>query len=164
MSLITSAGLKEVLHYHPETGIFTWNVQPHKRIALGSRAGCLKANGYIYIKIDGKAYLAHRLAWLYVNGEWPVNEIDHVNVVSSDNRIENLRGATSSENKHNKLISQITVSGFLGVCRKGKRWQAQIELASKKHYIGLFDTPEEASAAYWGVKKIYHPSSPSRAT
>jgi hypothetical protein len=95
--------LTSVLHYTPETGEFLWNL-PRPKIRVGQRAGYKKKNtGYIYIEIDGKSYSAHRLAWFYVTGTFPKKQIDHINRNRSDNRYENLREATNSQNKANSI-------------------------------------------------------------
>ena len=110
------------------------------------------------IRIDGKGYQAHRLIWLYVNGAWPVNEIDHVNGVRNDNRISNLREVTNSQNLQNQRKPSLNnTSGFLGVSAYGGKWLAQIKLSGKKQHIGYYDTPAEAHAAYIAKKREIHP-------
>ena len=92
--MITQEELKELLDYNPETGLFTWNV--YNNIKNKTTAGTFN-DGYIQIKIKQKIYQAHRLAWLYVYGEWPKGQIDHINGIRDDNRIENLRDVTNRE-------------------------------------------------------------------
>ena len=144
---ITQAELKSILSYDPETGEFTWLVS-HKM--AGKKAGTPTDSGYVQIGINGKVYIAHRLAWFYVYGEFPTNEIDHINGVRNDNRIENLRESSSSQNKCNTGISRVNTSGFKGVswhAISGK-WQVHIGVGKKKKYLGLFPTAELASGAY----------------
>src|SRR5436190_23425691 len=95
--MLTQEKLKEVLDYDPETGLFTSRVSRGGRPA-SARAGCVTTKGYIKLSLCQKRYYAHRLAWLYVYGEWPSKQIDHINCVTDDNRIANLREATSAQN------------------------------------------------------------------
>jgi len=125
------------LNYDPDTGIFTWK--------NGRRAGTAMNRGYRRIAFNRKLYLEHRLAWFLTHGKWPIYSIDHINCDRTDNRINNLREATRAEQGYNKPSSNPT--GFKGVRRHGNKFRADIKLA-KKTYLGLFDTPEEAHAAY----------------
>lgn len=141
--------LLERMHYDHETGLFTWlkNVGGQKG-KKGMIAGSLKIQGYVDIRFNGSIYKAHRLAWFYHYGKWPDGEIDHINGVKSDNRISNLRLATRAENLRNIGRRNKNTSGYKGVSRVGNKWQARITANMKKIYIGLFDTREEAYAAY----------------
>jgi hypothetical protein len=98
---LTQQRLHELLHYDPSTGAFTWRVAPNRRIIAGSVAGVTETNGYRRIRIDGRQYGAHRLAWLYMHGEFPPNDIDHINRTRDDNRSTNLRAVTRKENMTN---------------------------------------------------------------
>ena len=89
--MITQKHLKEILDYNTETGIWTWRVNQARRIKIGQRAGTIISDGHRHIGISGKFYKAHRLAWLYMTGEFPKDEIDHINGVPDDNRWCNLR-------------------------------------------------------------------------
>lgn len=141
--------LKMLLEYFPEIGEFRWKIQKGSRALVGSIAGTLcKDKGYIRIDVLGKQYPAHRLAWLYMTGEWPKNHIDHKNLSKVDNRWINLREATPSENKANSKIRPDNTSGFKGVSKFGKKWKAQCSANGIHTYLGLFDTPELASLAY----------------
>lgn len=95
--------LKHILSYIPETGKFYWKIAKSSKTIVGKEAGTLHPNGYIYIRIDGFGFRAHRLAWFYVYKEWPKLEIDHINQIKTDNRICNLRDVTSKENQNNKI-------------------------------------------------------------
>ena len=158
-ALIKQEYLKEILEYEQETGIFTWvklakNVH---NIHIGDIAGCLdKRNGYISIRINNKKYRAHRLAWLYVIGNWPEFEIDHINHIRNDNRFENLRD--TDKNRWNKSEQKNNTSGYVGVVldKPTKKWQAQIQVNGKCIYLGLFTDIEEASQAYQEAKEKYH--------
>ncbi|MCK9994454.1 MAG: hypothetical protein Dbin4_02974, partial [Alphaproteobacteria bacterium] len=101
MAELTQSRLKELLHYDPDTGVFTRRVQTSSNARVGDVAGCLHPEGYRHIQIDGKRYAAHRLAWLYMTGEWPTNQLDHLNGVRDDNRWGNLREATHGQNQQN---------------------------------------------------------------
>ena len=118
--------------------------------AVGDEAGHIGPNGYRHIRIDYESHLAHRIAWLYINGEWPPDQIDHINTDKLDNRISNLRPATASLNGSNRGPDRDNRTGLKGVYynQAAKRWMAQIRCQKKSHYLGLHDTPEEAHAAY----------------
>lgn len=93
--MITQEELKEYLHYDPLTGDFNWTIGK-RGLKVNSKAGSMNDQGYVIIRINNIRYRAHRLAWLYVYGHFPINEIDHINGVRSDNRIENLRDAIAA--------------------------------------------------------------------
>lgn len=143
--MITCDQLKSLLHYEPETGLFT-RLTEHGRWHVGDLCGWANGNGYVRLEIAGGRYHAHRLAWLYVHGEWPENNIDHIDGDRSNNRIANLRVANPSQNIANSRKRK--ASEFKGVSRRHKRWVAQITLNYKSLYLGTFNTPEEAHAAY----------------
>jgi len=157
--MITQEQLKQVLHYDQETGFFTWRSFRNGRAVAGSLAGSL-ANGYLQIRLFGKSYLAHRLAWLYVHSKWPVGSLDHIDTDGFNNRISNLREATDSENGQNRQRPQVNnESGFLGVFQlKGrKNWRAQIRINRRQIYLGVFKTATEAHEAYVAAKRELHP-------
>jgi hypothetical protein len=159
MSELTQERLKELLHYNPETGIFTNLTQRGKSIKIGGVAGC-KDKGYVRIEIDYKTYQAHRLAWLYAYGEFPEKFIDHMNEIRDDNRIINLRLATRQENYHNiSTPNKNNASGFRGVCwhKFSRTWRSQIRVNGKDKYLGDFDTAEQASESYLAAKRELHP-------
>ena len=152
---ITQILLRQHLKYTPETGKFIW--------LKGRRAGCPAGskgtNGYIKIQLLGVCCLAHRLAWLYVHGEFPANYIDHINGVKSDNRISNLRDATASENRQNQRRGNIgTKSGLLGVYPSGRKWMAMIHVNHQHRYLGTYDSKEEAHEKYLEAKRVHHPA------
>ena len=155
---LSAARLRTVLHYDPETGIFTRrvNVGPVK---VGDVAGSLHHKGYSFISIDGTVYASHRLAWLYVYGAWPVNEIDHINAVKNDNRIQNLRDVSHSGNQQNTATRADNSSGFKGVSfhKSAQHWRARITVQGRQIHIGYFDTPEAAGLAAQSARKQLHP-------
>lgn len=152
---LTADQLRRRLNYDPATGIFTWrhrdDVLPRVNTRLaGKAAGCPDGQyGYISIRVMDRLYQAHRLAWLYMTGEWPSHLVDHRDMDPANNRWSNLRAATKSENMMNQRAPRHNTSGFKGVTwnAKEKRWQAQIQLDGKNHYLGSFLTPEEAKVA-----------------
>ena len=150
---ISQARVKEVLHYEEESGVFTWKVRKCQRMRAGDVAGYISPNGYLVIRVDGRLYKGHRLAWLYVYGSYPSCDIDHINLIRSDNRIDNLRLATRSQNIQNTNKRSDNKSGYKGVSwdKKSKKWRSQIVCNGKKTCLGLFDNPADAHDAY--VKK-----------
>lgn len=156
--LISHQELLRVLDYNELTGIFTWRESTAMLVKVGDMAGSTnKTTGYTSIKIGWKRYPAHHLAWFYVHGSWPAEQIDHRNRVRSDNRIKNLREATNSQNQQNRAIESPCKSGLRGVCKRGNRWTAEIMANKKRIRLGSFKTPEEAGAAYLNAKRELHP-------
>jgi hypothetical protein len=160
--MLTQARLMEVLDCDPETGIFTWQIQPGSRSDMvGKRAGYNGPGRYRSITVDGVGYLEHRLLWLYVHGKFPADQLDHINMNKSDNRIENLREATNSQNQRNRKSRKGSDGwGRLKGAQwnhRDKRWVAQAALDNgKTTYLGSFDTEAEAHAAYCeAAKKCY---------
>jgi hypothetical protein len=160
---LTQERLKEVLNYCPESGVFVWIGKTAGQRKFGNVAGTTSVSGYRDIKVDGTLFRAHRLAWLYVYGEFPPDQIDHINREKADNRLVNLRAVTQSENQHNSNLKITNKSGFKGVCyhKNNKKWCAQIRLNSVSKNLGYFASPEAAGAAYLAAQKIYHPTCPA---
>lgn len=155
--MLTADRLRAVLSYDPDTGLFLRRTK-----GIGRPMTCSPGkHGYVRIKVDGCQHLAHRLAWLYMTGEWPAGVIDHRNGNGADNRWMNLRDVTVSVNLQNqqKATAQNT-NGLLGahVLRRGGtvRFQSQIRVNGRRLYLGIFDTPEEAHAAYLAAKRRLH--------
>ena len=147
--MISQADLKTILHYDPETGLFTRLHKNGRRWRIGDVAGC-KARGYIVIRTSAtELYRAHRLAWLYVQGMCP-KFIDHINGVKDDNRIANLRPTNKAGNAYNSPTPANNTSGFKGVsfhAQSGK-WAAKTQFRGRYIHLGLFDVKEDAAAAY----------------
>lgn len=160
---LTAARLREVLHYEPATGIFTWARPTGRRTKPGDIAGSAEGRGYWAIRIETERYKAHRLAWLYQYGEWPQGDLDHINGDRCDNRITNLREASRSTNIQNlRTAKSHNRSGFLGVIldlskKTSKRYTARIVYGGRQHSLGYYDTPEEAHAVYLEAKRKHHP-------
>jgi len=138
---LTQKRLKEVLHYDPSTGRFTWIKPTNKRISIGSIAGRLdKSNGYINIGIDGRKYGAHRLAFLYMTGQLPQDQVDHISHNRADNRWRFIRQATNLKNGKNIKLRSDNLSGHLGVNwnKAVKKWVVRISVDRKSIYLGVF--------------------------
>jgi len=150
----------EVLRYDPESGVLERKLPSGEWRVCGHRPTCL---GYGYVKVAGKRYLSHRLIWLLVNGAWPAHDIDHIDRDKMNNRLENLRAVTRTENQHNHGIHSDNASGYLGVSFQQSRnkFRADIRLNNRNIYLGLYPTAEEAFLAYMHAKIKYHPSSPA---
>ena len=146
MKKLTLDRLKEALAYDADTGYFTWRIKhAHARTIAGAK----DYYGYCVIRIDGVLYKAHRLAWLYTYGEWPVKSLDHKNQVKNDNRISNLREVTASENMHNIQLRSNNKSGVSGVVWRSDRnkWNARIKVGYKNFNLGLYADMADAIKA-----------------
>lgn len=152
--------LRRTIRYIPETGEFFW-LEHRRGLTAGTPAGYAPEKGYRLIVINGQGYMGHRVAWAIVTGSWPTYQIDHRNGCPSDNRWDNLREATSSQQRANSRRTKNAKSPYRGVAfsqdaRRKKPWAATLELKGKTVYLGRYETPEEASAAYQaGVKKHF---------
>jgi len=166
--MLSQSELKSLLHYDPETGLFTHLYRPvthylHKSWNTrwaGKQAGFVNKLGYIPIFLNHKLYLAHRLAWLYVYGYFPAVHIDHIDRNPSNNKISNLRLATRSENMQNiSLCQNNNTTGFLGVSTRKdiNKYRASIRVNKKYIHLGYFYTPEAAHEAYLIAKRKHHP-------
>jgi len=150
--------LMESLHYDPETGIFT-HLKNNGKAKIGQPAGCLDSVGYRVIVVGGKPRKAHRLAWLYMTGEFPEDYIDHINHAKDDNRFVNLREATPAQNaEHKRTFSAHGIKGIHYVPKSSARnpWRAIIEYERKTVHLGMFKTAEEAGEAYKKAALKYH--------
>ena len=166
-ALLTAEQVRKMFDYNPETGEFIRKVRMGSNMP-GTRADRLKYTGYLVVVIGRKEYRAHRLAWLYYYGKWPDNEncyIDHINGNPTDNRITNLRLATSLSNSHNRKVHSNTSSGIMGVCKDkaSGKWKAYISMDKyntktkrfKVKHLGLYSTFEGAVNARKEAEKKY---------
>lgn len=157
---MTQDELKRTLSYDPSTGIFRWRVEK-KGYSIGDIAGKPIASNekYIQIVIGGHVYAAHRLAWLYVYGEWPTLYVDHINRVRDDNRIENLRLATHSQSSQNRSLHRNNTSGVKGVSfnKVSQKWSAYINVNRRFKNLGLFEKFEDAVVARKNAEIEFHP-------
>ena len=143
---VTQARLHELFHYDGEKLI--WKVSTSNRIKVGRAAGSVNNNGYKTAQVDGQNYLAHRLIWLYCFGHLPRGQIDHINRIRDDNRIENLRDVSHTENMRNCKKQKNNKSGITGVRwhSASKKWAANIYIGNKEIHLGLFDCKWKAAS------------------
>mgnify|MGYP006297276705 CR=1 FL=1 len=157
--LVTQEDLKTLLSYDEDLGIFTWIAKPTRNIVVGARAGS-KDNGkqYRYIRINGKLYAEHRLVFLYLYGEWPPCQVDHINGVRDDNRISNLRLAPNNQadNMQNIRMHSDNLVGAKGVSKLRDKFRARICVGYKTLHLGTFSTAAEATSAYETAAKKHH--------
>lgn len=155
--MLTQAQLQLLFHYDPNTGVFTREIN-HGKSKKGSTPTGLSPGGYLRISIKNRYYMAHRLAWLYVNGEWPNSIIDHINCNKLDNRLCNLREANRSQNAMNVYIYKNNISSFKGVGfhKATGKFRARCQANKKRVFIGYFDTAEEANEAYKAFANTHH--------
>jgi len=146
--------LKQLLLYDPLTGNITWK-RNHFSMKAGQIAGAVDDRGYRRISIKGKSHLAHRIAWVFISGDWPINQIDHINGNKDDNRAMNLRDVTNRANiinsyKHRN--GKLPGATYLKRLKQRKHpWQAQIRIDGKQTFLGCFATKEDANKAYMKV-------------
>ena len=160
-NILTQARIKELLHYDPTTGIFTRRVAPRYG-AVGDTFGLSLSRGYLVGTLDGRMYKTHRLVWLYVHGQWPANQIDHINHVTTDNRVDNLRDVTCAQNHQNRKRHTCSSSGYLGVNwhKRDCKWQAHIELDGTRHHLGYYAELNDAIEARKSAEYTFHPTRP----
>jgi len=154
--MITAERLREALNYDPETGVFTWRIDTG-RYPPGMVAGTLRSDGYRYIKVDGRGYLAHRLAWLHTTGTWPAQQIDHRDGDRANNRLGNLREATNAQNAANSRLNagKLLPKGVFYRASSG-RYLANIRHGGKLRHLGTFTTAEQAHRAYQHAANMLH--------
>jgi len=157
MANVTQDRLKELVHYDPVSGVFTRIKDAGPNAKAGEVLGKSKPQGRSRVCIDGKFYLLHRLAFLYMTGAMPEDEVDHINRDPSDNRWENLRPATRAENCHNIGVPSHNTSGLKGASFDKARnlWQAGIKVNGRRIALGRYETAEEAHAAYVKAAEKY---------
>lgn len=161
MSNITQDQLKKILNYNSETGVFIWlhrgrdqfssdlNCSMFNSRYSGKEAGSINTKGYMKITIAPNLHSAHRLAWLYVYGELPDGQIDHINGDKTDNKISNLRCVSNEINCKNQSLAKNNTTGILGVhfSSTSRRWIARINAGGNRQYLGCFSTLLDACSA-----------------
>jgi len=154
--MVSREYISTLLRYDPETGDLYWRVTKSAKAVAGQKAGSVNQHGHVNLQIDKKMYAAHQIVFLLHHGYIP-KEIDHINRVKTDNRIENLRPCTSTQNKGNVGLLRTNKTGIRGVSINGKtgKYHAQIKINGKQTYLGRFDTAEEAALMYQGAAKLY---------
>lgn len=155
--MITQAELKERLNYDADIGIFTWKVS-HGKVKAGCVAGSFDKDNYIRIRLNKKDYRAHRLAWLYMYGEFPNGKLDHANRITNDNRISNLRLATNEQNSFNSKLRTDNTTGIKNVYwnKVRNKWQVSLSINKKLETIGYFDDIEFADLVATEARNKYH--------
>lgn len=156
--MVTRDELLDLVHYDSEAGTFTWKVRRCGTKGIGMPAGGHDSKGYSRIKINGKHYLSHRLAWLYVYGRWPDDMIDHINGVRDDNRIHNLREATNIENCRNQSRRRSNTSGIKGVSwdKSEGKWKAYCVMNGKFCNLGYYTRISDAEEAVKNFREKNH--------
>lgn len=152
-----AAEVRRLLDYSPSTGIFVWKEKRCAQMPAGSVAGGKGKNGYALLRFRGKTTSAHRLAWLHFYGEWPKQDIDHINGVRNDNRITNLRDVSRAVNLQNSTTARRgKTAGLRGVSLRHGRLEATIKTCGKTTYLGSFVSADDAHSAYLAARRIYH--------
>lgn len=144
--IIKQKELLKIIDYNKDTGAFLWKIRASQRAKIGDHCGTINSEGYRVINIRGVYYHAHRLAWLYIYGEWPTKRLDHINGIKTDNRIDNLRMVTNRQNGMNRNIHRN--GRLVGATMNGNRYKSQITINKKKIHLGTYDTELEAHNAY----------------
>jgi hypothetical protein len=155
--MITASELKELVIYSSETGEFVSRVDRSSRARAGRKIGTILPNGYVHIMINGRFYKGHRLAWLYMTGEWPAEQIDHVNGERSDNRWSNLRHCSASQNSFNRKKYRNNSTSVTGVYwhKRSQRWTASIDVSRKRISLGYFDSIDDAGRSRREAERKY---------
>lgn len=163
MGNLTAEQLHEFVTCDLTTGTFIYRVRTRRHKPGDALKPSINKNGYAVTQINGTLHYVHRLVWLYAHGEWPSKQIDHINRNRSDNRLENLRLATSVEQGQNTGIPKNNTSGYKGVWfhKPTERYVAEIKHRRKKHHLGYFNTVEEAATAYQKAKAKIHTFHPT---
>lgn len=159
--LLTAERLREILDYEPDTGLFRWKNPTSRRVSVGMIAGGPISCGRqrrICMGVDGVNQYAHRLAWLWMTGAWPPEEIDHIDGDSLNNKWDNIRLANRGQNQCNRGPTYNGTSGYKGVTlnKECGKYAAQINVSGKHYYLGLFCTAKEAHQAYCEAARKLH--------
>ena len=151
-------------HFFILDGEVFWRKTSGPRSSPGMAAGNLTSHGYVELQFRGKKIKSHRLVFAMTHGRWPSGEVDHINGVRTDNRPENLREVTKSQNQQNRHSIGTTKTGCIGVtfCRTRKRWVAAITMNKMRKHLGYFHSIDEAAAARWRAEQQFFTHAPQR--
>jgi len=149
--------LHELMRLDSSTGHLYWRERPSRNVDISKPAGCANPRGYRRIVIKGRMHYAHRLVWLYVHGCWPKSQIDHINGVKLDNRLENLRDVSRQENGKNASRRKDSTSGHVGVYGNslGDKWMAYIKVDGKQKHLGYYVDKQDAIDVRKAAEKQY---------
>ena len=158
MSRPTCEQLRSLFRYDSKTGNLIRRVSTNSNTKVGDIAGRITSAGYRQVSVHGKKYVAHHLVWVYHYGEWPKDQLDHINRIRDDNRIENLREATRTQNSFNRLSYKGSKSKYKGVSihKTSGKWCAYYQASGDSKWLGLFDTEEAAAEAYKKATEKLH--------
>ena len=152
--------MKDILSYDPMTGIFTWKVSRSWRIKIGDAAGTISPKGYILISVSGRPIPAHRLAFYFIDGFFPDEQVDHIDGDRANNIFSNLRKCSAEENNENRKTPSNNTSGYIGVSKSGSGWRSRIKHNGKYLNLGTFETKDLAYNAYLKKKSQIHSFNP----
>jgi hypothetical protein len=157
MNSVSDEELRSAFTYDPNTGEFYYTKNNRPNVNASGRAGRVAGRGYVYLSYRNRAYLAHRVAFLIVEGSWPRDQVDHINGDKTDNRWGNLRHALPSQNQCNRARRIVSKSGTRGVYATAEgRWKAEVSFQRKVYRLGHYDSIEDAAAAYQRAVKLLH--------
>lgn len=152
--MLTAERLRELLTYDPATGLFRWRVTAGSRAQAGQIASTVNGAGYIVIGVGGQKHYAHRLAFLYMIGEWPTHDVDHKDGDKGNNRWSNLRAATRTQNNAN--TAPTAKSGVKGVYPNKNKWSAKIQHQGEVIHLGTYPTVQQAASVYAAAARDLH--------
>lgn len=161
METLSVEEVRRLFDYIPETGKLIRKVRTSNRIKVGDEAGQKNTTGHLQCRVNGRLYLVHRIIWLFVNGIFPAGEIDHIDGDKTNNRICNLRDVSHTENMQNlKTAQSNSKTGLLGASphKITGKFAATIRVKGKKIHLGLFETADQAHAAYMNAKRTMRTS------
>lgn len=151
-SNLSHARLRAAVTYDPNSGRFFRDYPPSRRrpYAKTREVGFSTDKGYRHILVDGRRYIAHRLAWFWMTGNWPPDQVDHIDGNKANNAWVNLRQATNSQNQANTKTRRNNRAGLKGAhyLKASGKWTSRVKVNGSRYFLGLFDTPEQAHAAY----------------
>ena len=156
--MINQETVKNLFYYDVESGMLFWRIGNGRNVKPWQEAKALNGNGYCTAKVNGKSYLTHRLAWLYVYGEFPKEDIDHKNRIRNDNRLCNLRAVSRTDNCQNISLPSHNKSGHIGISwfKSHKSWTVYVKVNKKNKWLGNYKNLDDAIAARKAGEKQYY--------